>query len=388
MLDLSKQSWTKEGQRQRIEYIENKEDIAIQYLNQKETFTATESLRGNIENFIGFSMIPTGLIGPVHVKGDYADGAFCVPFATTEGAMSASYHRGIQVCNRAGGITTTILYEGINRSPLFRFKTLREAINFKNWLALQFDALQRVTKTQSSHSNLTKITPHIEGNQVIVSFEYTTGDAAGHNMVTFCTDANCHYILNNCPTAPEYWFIESNFCGDKKGRSLSFTAPRGKNVSAEIVISRKILRKEMKVNPEQVVDIWRSSAMASFRMGGVGVNAHVANGITAMFMACGQDVASIAEASVSLLRAELTKEGDLYLCITFPNLIVGTVGGGTHLPTQRECLEIMGCHGNDKAQKFAEICAATLLAGELSIGAAVANGSFTKAHKLFGRKKS
>ena len=388
MLDLSKQSWNKEGQRQRIEYIEEKEGISIDYLNQEKTFEDVESLRGNIENFIGFSTIPTALIGPVHVKGDHANGEFCVPFATTEGALSASYHRGMQVCNKGGGIQTAIIYDGINRSPLFRFTTLKQAVEFRTWLLAHVEEFKKVTKTQSSHSELVKVLPFIEGNQVIVSFEYTTGDAAGHNMVTFCTDANCHYILNNCPITPEYWFIESNFCGDKKARSLSFTSPRGKSVSAEIVLERELLKKEMKVSPEQVVDIWRSSAMASFRMGGVGVNAHLANGITAIFLACGQDVASIAEASVGLLRAEVNTDQNLYLSMTLPNLVVGTVGGGTHLSTQRECLEIMGCHGNGKAHKFAEICAATLLAGELSIGVAVANGSFTKAHKLFGRKRT
>lgn len=388
MLDLSKQSWTKAGQENRISYIESKEAISINHLNQKEAYDNIEGLRGNIENFVGFSMVPTGLLGPIIVNGEHAKGEFCVPFATTEGAMSASYHRGMQVCNKAGGISTSILSEGINRSPLFKFNTLNEAVKFKAWLMDHLDDFRAITKSRSRHSELTKIDVYIEGNQAITSFEYTTGDAAGHNMVTFCTDACCSFILDNCPIKPEYWFIESNFCGDKKGRALSFTVPRGKSVSAEIFISETILQQEMKVTPEQIVNIWRSSAMASFRMGGVGVNAHFANGITAMFMATGQDVASIAEASVGLLRAEVTGKRELYLTITLPNLVVGTVGGGTHLPTQKECLEMMGCYGNGKVGKFAEIIAATLLAGELSIGAAVAGGSFTKAHKLFGRKRT
>ncbi len=388
MKDVSKQSWTKEGQKQRIHHIESIENISIKHLNQKEQFSDIESLRGNIENFIGFTQVPTALVGPMKVNGEAAKGEFYVPLATTEGAMSASYHRGMQVCNKAGGIQTAILHDGINRSPLFKFETLREAITFKSWLENNFENFKKITKTKSSHSELTELSVYIEGNQVITAFEYTTGDAAGHNMVTFCTEANCEYIIENCPIKPVYWFIESNFCGDKKGRSLSFTKPRGKSVSAEITIDKSILEKELKVTASQIVNIWRSSAMASFRMGGVGVNAHFSNGITAIFLACGQDVASVAEASVGLLRTEVTADESLYLSITLPNLVVGTIGGGTHLPTQKECLEIMQCYGNGKVLKFAEICAATLVAGELSIGSAIANGSFTKAHRLFGRKRN
>lgn len=104
-------------------------------------------------------------------------------------------------------------------------------------------------------------------------------------------------------------------------------------------------------------------------------------------MATGQDVACVSEAYVGITRMEVNKKGDLYVSVTLPSLTVGTVGGGTGLPSQQECLQLIGCAGQGTARKFAEICGATVLAGELSIAAAIANGNFSKAHRLFGRKK-
>jgi hydroxymethylglutaryl-CoA reductase (NADPH) len=207
-------------------------------------------------------------------------------------------------------------------------------------------------------------------------------------MVTICTDEICKYIIASAPIKPEFWFIESNYSGDKKATALTFTNVRGKKVTAEVTLSEKIVKTILRTTPKAMAEYWQSSTIGVIQSGAIGAQGHVANGLCALFMATGQDVACVAEAAVGITRMEVTPENGLYASVTLPGLIVGTVGGGTGLPTQRECLELMDCYGPGKARKFAEICAAVALAGELSIAAALSAGHFTQAHKKFGRKKS
>jgi len=222
-------------------------------------------------------------------------------------------------------------------------------------------------------------------NQVILTFEYATGDAAGQNMVTICTDAICKYIVNNCPLKPTYWYIESNYSGDKKANVISLNSVRGKKVIAECVVKDEILKNTLKTTAQAVAQYWRASTMATIQSGSIGTQGHFANGLAALFLATGQDVACVSEAAVGITRMEVRNENDLYISVTAPNLIVGTVGGGTKFATQNECLSIMDCAGSGKAKKFAEICGALLLCGELSIAAAIAEGHFTSAHQKLGR---
>jgi hydroxymethylglutaryl-CoA reductase (NADPH) len=238
----------------------------------------------------------------------------------------------------------------------------------------------------SRHAKLQDVKINMEGNQVLLIFEYHTGDAAGQNMVTICTDAVCQYIVANMPVKPKHWFIESNYSGDKKATSVSFTTVRGKKVTAEVRIKEQIVKEVLRSTPYLMAQYWQSSSIAAVQSGSIGIQGHFANGLAAIFIATGQDAACVSEAAVGITRMEVTEQGDLYAAVTLPNLIVGTVGGGTRLPTQRECLELMNCYGDGKARKFAEIIGATALAGELSIAAALSAGHFAKAHKLFGRK--
>jgi hydroxymethylglutaryl-CoA reductase (NADPH) len=226
----------------------------------------------------------------------------------------------------------------------------------------------------------------MEGNQVLCIFDYTTGDAAGQNMVTICTDTICQFILENTPIKPQLWYIESNYSGDKKATVVSFSTVRGKKVTAEAMISEKVVKEVLFTTSNEIATYWQTSTVAALQSGSIGIQGHFANALTALFMACGQDVACVSEAYVGITRMEVSKKGDLYITITLPSLVVGTVGGGTRLPTQKECLELIGCYGEGGARKFAEICGALVLAGELSIAAALASGSFAKAHRLFGRK--
>jgi|JI8StandDraft_1071087.scaffolds.fasta_scaffold28537_2 hydroxymethylglutaryl-CoA reductase (NADPH) len=380
-------SWTKESQQKRLTFLREQTGMDLGILSGKTAMPDPDVFQGNIENYIGLTQVPTGVIGPLHILGTEARGDFYVPLATTEGALVASYHRGAKATRLSGGIVSVCLTEGVQRSPLFKFESLHQVGKFMQWVLTQMDAFHQQVNSKSRYAKLEDMRLNMEGNQVVLVFEYSTGDAAGQNMVTLCTEAICTYIIENSPVKPECWFIESNYSGDKKATTLSFTSVRGKKVTAEAVVTRKVVKEVLGTTPEDIARYWQSSSVTAVQSGGIGIQGHFANGLTALFMATGQDVACVSEAYVGITRMEVNKKGDLYVSVTLPSLTVGTVGGGTGLPSQQECLQLIGCAGLGTARKFAEICGATVLAGELSIAAAIANGNFSKAHRLFGRKK-
>lgn len=349
-------------------------------------FENWSSLEGNIENFVGMTTVPTGVIGPVRVIGSAAHGDFFVPMATTEGALVASYHRGAKACYLAGGATSICLVECVQRSPVFKFQNLTFLGEFLLWVLQHAESYAGIVSSTSQHARLQDLKTNIEGNHLILTFEFHTGDASGQNMVTLCTNAICQFILEHCPVKPELWFIEGNYSGDKKATALSFTSVRGKKVTAEIELPEKIVTDVLKSTPRLMTEYWRSSTIGIIQSGAMGAQGHFANGLTAIFLATGQDVACVSEAATGITRMETTSTGSLYASVTLPNLIVGTVGGGTGLSTQRECLEMMDCFGAGKARRLAEICGAVVLAGELSIAAALASGHFSAAHQKLGRK--
>ncbi len=374
------------GLNNRLDFIQGKSK-KIQSLQGDFDTPDPELLKGNIENFIGMAQIPVGLAGPLLVNGTAAQGDFFVPMATTEGALIASYSRGMKATRLSGGITSVCLVEGVQRCPFFKFDNIGTVGVFIKWIHDHMDEFPKIVSQVSNYAKLTDFKTNVEGNSVILTFEFQTGDAAGQNMVTICTDQICKYILTNFDIEPLEWYIESNYAGDKKATAVSFSNVRGKKVTSEVVLPREIVNKVLKTTPEKIAKYWQSSTLGVIQSGAIGAHGHVANGLTAMFIACGQDVACISESAIGLTRMETNANGDLYVSVTLPSLIVGTIGGGTHLPTQNECLEMMDCAGVGKARKFAEICCAVALAGEISIASAMSVDHFTKAHKNLGRKK-
>ncbi len=375
----------KEGQLKRLEALSEKSGQQFPNLTHNGNQEDLSELKGNIENFIGFSKIPTGIAGPLLVNGTNASGVYHIPLATTEGALVASYNRGCKAASLAGGIRSIVITESVQRSPIFRFRDIIGIGHFLAWVVHQFDKFQEITSKCSNYAKLINVKTNIEGNQVNLIFEFTPGDAAGQNMVTFCTNEICSYILENTPAKPTQWYLESNLSGDKKANYQSFQSVRGKKVVAEVEIPREIVEGVLKSTPEIMEDYWKTSIVSLVQLGAIGSQGHIANGLTALFIATGQDVACISEATVGVNRFDVTESGGLYASLTLPNLIVGTVGGGTSLPTQRECLEMMDCYGAGNSKKFAEICCAMALAGELSIAAAIASGHFAQAHQRLGR---
>jgi hydroxymethylglutaryl-CoA reductase (NADPH) len=344
-----------------------------------------EAYQHNIENLIGTVKVPVGLAGPLRVNGLFAQGDFYVPLATTEAALVASYCRGAIAISEAGGCAAMVINEGVSRAPGFAFRSLEDAGRFIIWALAEQEAFRKAAEATTHHGRLLDMRFLVEGNHVYLTFEFSTGDAAGQNMVTIATQAICDYIAQHSPVQPQYSFVEANLSGDKKASTLSFLSVRGKKVVTEVRLSAELVKHVLHSTPGMMVNYWRMSALGGVMSGTIGVHGHYANGLAALFIACGQDAACVAESAVGVTRFEVTQEGGLYAAVTLPNVIVGTVGGGTNLPSQRACLEILGLAGPAHAEAFAEVCAALALAGELSIIAALSSDEFTRAHKRLAR---
>ena len=371
--------------KERIDFLHSK-GVDFDVVTNVDKIENPESLDGNIENYIGMAQIPIGLAGPLLINGLHASGDFYIPLATTEGALVASYSRGMKASRLSGGITSVCVAEGVQRSPFFKFENFHTVAVFIKWVQQHKNAFHKIVEKTSNYAQLEDIKTNVEGNSVILTFEYKTGDASGQNMVTISTHAICSFILDKFEINPVEFYIESNYAGDKKATALSFSGVRGKKVVSEVVLKRDIVASVLKSTPEAIAKYWQSSTLAVVQSGAIGAQGHVANALTALFIATGQDVATVSESAVGITRMEVNTNGDLYASLTLPALIVGTVGGGTALPTQKECLEMMNCYGKNNANKFAEIACAIALAGEISIASAMAAKHFTSAHKNLGRK--
>ncbi|MGY3571347.1 hydroxymethylglutaryl-CoA reductase [Vibrio sp. SCSIO 43135] len=340
----------------------------------------------NIEHFIGTVKLPVGVAGPLRVNGLFANEDYLIPLATTEAALVASYNRGSQLITAAGGASAMLLNEGVTRTPGFAFHSLKEAGQFVAWVVTQYDTFKQIAESTTSHGKLTDINVNIEGNHVYLVFEYLTGDASGQNMVTIATNAVFEFIMEHTPVDPDYAFLDGNLSGDKKPNAHSLRSVRGKKVTAEVHLTKELVEKYLHTTPEKMVQFGQMTTVGGALSGTIGINAHYANALAALYIACGQDAACVAESAVGMTRMEINKSGGLYASVTLPNIMVGTVGGGTGLPSQKACLDILGLHGNGKSQALAEVAAALCLAGELSIVGAFCAGHFSRAHHKLARK--
>lgn len=357
-------------------------------LMDRQTVDQISCFQSNIENFLGTVKIPVGLAGPLRVNGRSAQGNYAIPLATSEAALVASYHRGALLLSEAGGCDALVVDEGVGRTPGFAFHTLAQCAAFARWVQTHEEELQQAASHTTRHGQLTRIQPLIEGNHLYLHLDFHTADAAGQNMVTIASEAICAYLHKHCPIQPQYAFVEANLSGDKKATSRSLHTVRGKRVSAEASIPAELLKKRLHTTPQRMEDYWRTGAIGAVLSGAIGIQGHFANGLAALYIACGQDAACIAESAIGITRFEVTAQGNLYAAVTLPNLIVGTVGGGTGLPSQRACLDILGLAGSGYARAFAEVCAGLCLAGELSLVAALCAGHFTRAHRRLARERA
>ena len=342
--------------------------------------------RGNIEHFTGAAQIPLGIAGPLLVHGEHAQGEFYVPLATTEGTLVASYNRGMRVMRESGGVKCMVVGDNMQRAPVFCFEDAAAARRFADWLKERAETLREVCSESDQFATLKYIDYYLASRFCYTRFNFVTGDAAGMNMVGKATFAACNWILQNY-TGDEVkdFYLESNFATDKKASMINSMRTRGKRVTAECTVKRDVLRDVMDADTEQLYTHSKIANIGSMLSGANNNGCHAANAITAIFIATGQDVANVAESSAGILYTELTEDKDLYISITLPSLIVATVGGGTGLATQSESLGMMGCRGPGKVMQFAEIVAGTVLAGEISLAAAISSLDWVSSHDLYGR---
>ncbi|HYO16085.1 MAG TPA: hydroxymethylglutaryl-CoA reductase [Thermoanaerobaculia bacterium] len=343
--------------------------------------------QGNIENFTGVAQVPIGFAGPLKVNGEHAQGEFIIPLATAEGTLVASYNRGMKVLNLSGGVTCTVVGDSMQRAPVFVFDNARQGRDFVQWVDENLPKIREEAEATSSVAKLTYIDRYLSNKMVFLRFNYTTGDAAGQNMVGRATFAACSWILENYAPGVPHFYLESNFATDKKSSQINVMRTRGKRVTAEATIPRDVLIQHMRVDPETLHYHAGIANVGAFISGANNNGCHSPNGITAMFIATGQDVANVSESSAGIVYTELTPERDLYISITIPSLIVATHGGGTGLATQRECLEILGCAGKGKVKKLAEIVAGVVLAGEISLASAISSLDWVSSHEQYGRNR-
>ena len=370
--------------KQRRDFVEQRTGVALDYLPRMSFDPALAA--GNIENLIGAAQVPVGLAGPLRIAGEHAQGDFYIPLATTEGTLVASYSRGARVITESGGVRTTVVKTSMQRAPVFMFSDALQARGFGQWLEASFDDVRQVAESTTDHGRLVEIEQYNVGNLIYTRFNYTTGDAAGQNMTGKATHAACEWIRGAHPLHPEY-MLSGATDTDKKHSAMNFIRTRGRRVIAEVVIPAEVLRRVMRVETSALLRARQIANAGAMQAGAAYNGPHAANGLAALFIATGQDAANVAECHAGITYAERRENGDYYWSVTLPSVIVGTRGGGTGLPTQQECLRILGCDGAGKADKLAEIAAAVVLAGDISLGCAVIAGDWVSSHERLGRNR-
>ncbi len=344
------------------------------------------ALHGNIENPIGVAQVPIGLAGPLLVNGEHAQGHFYIPMATTEGTLVASYSRGMRLLSAIGGVKTTVIERYMQRAPVFHFDNAEQARDFGQWVDVHMADIRAAAQATTSVGKLSHIEQYGVSRMRFLRFNYTTGDAAGQNMCGKATLAACEWIRAHSPLAARFP-LSGAIDTDKKHSQINTLHSRGARVVAEAVLPNELMQDMMKVDTKTLFKARQVSNVGGMLAGTSNNGLHAANGLAAIFIATGQDAANIAESQAGIVYVDLMENGDLYWSITLPSLIVASYGGGTGLATQRECLEIMDCYGQGKALKLAEICAATVLAGELSLASAVLAGDWVESHDRLGRNR-
>jgi len=371
---------------QRLKTDAHATDAEQQVLADPQSIADAEDYSRNIENLIGTVKVPVGVIGPLRINGLNAHGDFFVPLATTEAALVASYGRGARLISDAGGASAALVSDGVLRTPGFAFDNLVDAGLFVDWVARSTDELKAAAEATTRHGKLISLEPVVDNDTAFLLCRYTTGDASGQNMVTIATEAMCRHIEAHTPVKPKHWFIEANFSGDKKASYLGLLTGRGRKVSASVLVPDDLIRRQLRTDPERMLDYARMANLGALLSGQFGAQAHYANALAALYIATGQDAACVSESAVGFTRMERRGEA-LFISVTLPNILVGSVGGGTGLPSQNASLRMMGLAGEGKAPALAEVAAVLCLCGEISIIGAIAAGHFTSAHQKLARQR-
>ncbi|MDV0447168.1 hypothetical protein MsAg5_10460 [Methanosarcinaceae archaeon Ag5] len=371
-------------------FLESKRDVSLDHVGTY-TFDVESVGKKNIENMIGAVQLPLGVAGEIPINGDYAKGVYYLPLATTEGALVASVNRGCSIMAKSGGVSVRVFKNMMTRAPVFKFDNLDDTKKFYDWISLPetFDKLKATADATTRFGELLEIVPFVSGNNIHLRIGFDTKDAMGMNMITIASEAITKAIAEE--TGVECLSLSGNMCTDKKPSAINAILGRGKTVIAEARLNASFVRETLKCTPESMFDVnYRKNFLGSMRAGSLGFNAHAANIVAAIFLACGQDPAHVVEGSLCVTEMDLDADGNLVCSVTMLAVEVGTVGGGTSIATQQECLKMLGVAGAGKipgenALALSEIVAAAVLAGEISLVAAQAAGHLARAHAQLGR---
>jgi hydroxymethylglutaryl-CoA reductase (NADPH) len=350
-------------------------------------FDAAEA-EPNVENMLGAAQVPMGVVGPLEVDGGAVEGSRYLPLATTEGALVASVNRGCAAIRAADGSTARVLKNAMTRAPVFRVADVGEAGEVASWVRDNVETLAEAAESTTSHGELRDVRPYVVGDNVFLRFAYDTEDAMGMNMATVATEAACDVVQEGTPA--ELVALSGNLCSDKKPAAVNSVEGRGRTVAADVEIPREVVESYFETTPEAIAEAnTRKNHVGSAKAGSLGFNAHAANTVAAAFLATGQDLAQVVEGSNAITTADV-RDGDLYASLTIASLEVGTVGGGTGLPTQAESLDVVGVRGGgdppgSNADALAEVVCTAALAGELSLLGALAADNLASAHEELGR---
>ncbi len=333
------------------------------------------------ENLVGAVSLPLGVAGPLKLKGQHHERDVLIPLATTEGALVASVSRGCKIISLAGGAVAQTEYIGPTRGPVFETKGIRESQAFIAFIRKHQDQLASCAEQTSSHLKLKEIETRRNGKYVYTRLIFDTDEAMGMNMVTIASDAVVSFLERH--TEASCIAVAGNYDVDKKPAWLNFIKGRGRSCQAEVIIPQQLLKEHLKVSSRDlfktvIAKCWGGSMMA----GAMGYNAHFANIVAAFYAATGQDIAHVVEGSLGITSADVCENGDLYFSVYLPDIMLGTVGGGTKLKTQSEARSITGARNTEE---LAEVLTGAVLAGELSLLASITERTLGKAHKKLGR---
>jgi hydroxymethylglutaryl-CoA reductase (NADPH) len=376
--------YSREAAARRREFIGRQTKVDLHHVGQYSFDPAV--VKGNIENFVGVVQLPLGIAGPLTVHGQYAQGDFWVPLATSEGTLVASYNRGMRVVSKCGGVKTTLVDQFMQRAPVFIFEDARGSQEFSRWIDKNLDQIKAAAEGTTQIGKLRHIQKFPVANMLFSRWNYTTGDAAGQNMVGKATLAACEWIESNYPKPYEY-SLSGGIDTDKKHSQMNKLHPRGKRVIAEATLRHDVVKSIMRADTRDIFRMRNINNIGAMIADSAYNGPHSANCIASIFIATGQDEANVVESHAGFFFCELRSDNDLYVSATLPSLIVATYGGGTGLPTQRECLEMMGCYGKGKSNKLAEIVAAAVLAGDISLVSAIVAGEWVSSHEKYGRNR-
>jgi hydroxymethylglutaryl-CoA reductase (NADPH) len=346
--------------------------------------------RRNCENFIGVAQIPMGVVGPLKVRGKFADGDFYVPLATTEAALVASTNRGCAALREAGGAVVRIEDVGMTRAPVFRTSGIVQTQAFVQWIQDHEEEVRALTESTSRYLRLLEVRPYVFGTTVFLRFRFDTGDAMGMNMATIACDRVVNELIEPATGVPCIG-LSGNYCVDKKAAHVNFQEGRGKRIYAEVLLDGPILHHILKTDARSLVEVqYRKNLLGSIAAGSLGFNAHYANVLAAFFIATGQDPAHVVEGSMGITCIESRGPDSVFASIFMPDVPLGAIGGGTALDTQREALAVLGVSPDPERRgeavaRLAEILGAVVLAGELSLMAAFTSNDLARAHEKLGR---